>query len=247
VLSYPWRRRLCLRNELRFTNGKVFRGPAGEHVVPLLLEVWGDEIYRGPLCLERDGDGCIVDIGSNLGAFSIWAVQQFPGRRVVAVEPDPELYSFFRSNLAEFGADRVELVEAACGAAVGSAVLHRRGEHSWNTLCTSDKYGSTFRDGPVVRVTTLEDLFLTNKIHKCHLLKLDCEGAEYDVLMNAPPAILSMVENVAMEYHIGLNSSTPAELSAFLANSGFFVQLQPPIDAEGGYLYASRVPLRPSK
>jgi FkbM family methyltransferase len=243
VLSYPFRRRLKLRNDLIFRNGGVFSGPAGEHLLPLLLEVWADEIYRGPLQLAKPDEGAfIVDIGANLGAFSIWSAQQFPGTRVVAIEPDADLFPFLRANLDAFRANYVEIVEAACGGTSGSATLYRRGHHSWNTLYTTDNYGNTFRPGPTVRVVPLDEVFRLHEIHKCFLLKLDCEGAEYEVLMKASLDTLSVVENIAMEYHIGLNSQGPEELAAFLSQCGFNVQLRPPIDVEGGYMYASRTP-----
>jgi FkbM family methyltransferase len=242
VLSYPFRRRLRLRNEFKFRDGRVFTGPTGEHILPVLLEVWDEEVYRGPLRLAKaPGDSCIVDIGANLGAFSVWSARQFAGTKIIAVEPDADLFPFLRKNLDAFGASHIELVEAACGGQSGSAVLYRRRDHSWNTLYTSDNYGSTFLTGPKVRIMTLDELFRAHSIAKCFLLKLDCEGAEYEILFNTPLETLATIDNIAMEYHIGLDDHTPEELADFLRRHGFTVQLDPPIDVEGGYIYASRV------
>jgi hypothetical protein len=72
------------------------------------------------------------------------------------------------------------------------------------------------------------------------LLKLDCEGAEYDILLNASGPLLSKIRQIAVEYHVGLTPHQPEELAERLERDGFETDLQPLVDEEGGYLYASR-------
>ena len=49
----------------------------------------------------------------------------------------------------------------------------------------------------------LFDVFEEHKIDRCDLLKLDCEGAEYEVLYNAPEEVLNKIDQMAIEVHQG--------------------------------------------
>jgi hypothetical protein len=100
--------------------------------------------------------------------------------------------------------------------------------------------GNTFRPLAHTEVVTLDELFERFAVWKCPLLKLDCEGAEYEVLLNARPETLKKIGNIAMEYHVGLNEHSPEQLVAFLGAHGFVVECLPLTDQESGYLYATR-------
>ena len=89
---------------------------------------------------------------------------------------------------------------------------------------------------------SLDTLFAHHDVIRCHLLKLDCEGAEYDILYAASRPTLDRIDAIAADYHVGLNDHTPAELTAFLEAAGFLVTATGLVDAEGGYLYARRHP-----
>jgi len=73
-----------------------------------------------------------------------------------------------------------------------------------------------------IQCTTLQNLFLLNRISICKLLKLDCEGAEYEILMNCPRLVLSKIENIIAELHD--QNQTPALLKKLEAN-GFHCQI----------------------
>lgn len=97
-----------------------------------------------------------------------------------------------------------------------------------------------------VEVITLDDVFERFAIERCDLLKLDCEGGEYEILLGARPETLLCVRHVALEYHVGLTPHRPEELVVRLQELGFDVRLvASPTDVVHGYLYASRAPVRP--
>ena len=48
---------------------------------------------------------------------------------------------------------------------------------------------------------TLVELFDTHGLDSVDLLKVDCEGGEYDIFPSTPDAVLDRVENIAFEYH----------------------------------------------
>jgi len=71
------------------------------------------------------------------------------------------------------------------------------------------------------------------------LLKLDCEGAEYAILMGASAESLARVQRIIMEYHDLDAEHEHTRLVHFLEGNGFSVRLHAnPVHAEIGYLYA---------
>lgn len=240
VLLYPLRRRWrggLARLDLR--SGGVIIADAGEPLIPMFDEIWIRESYR-PAGLRDLRAPTVVDVGANVGVFAVWASRRLGATRIVAVEPDPRSASHLLSNLRRNAVDGHTVVQAALGGERGEAVLHGRGERARNTLFRTDLYGSSFSARALVRILTLEDVFDVFAVDHCDLLKLDCEGAEYEILFGTPSAVLERIDHIALEYHEGLNSHSPDELVSFLDERGFVVTRYPPLDVEGGHLHASR-------
>lgn len=75
----------------------------------------------------------------------------------------------------------------------------------------------------------------------CDLMKLDCEGAEYPILFNAPETIFDRIERMVMEYHDNVSGYIHHDLVQFLTNKGFNVKIHPNfVHNYLGYLYAYR-------
>ena len=145
-----------------------------------------------------------------------------------------------RRNLERNGIEGAPVLQLAVGGSRRDAVLHRRGVEAMNSLFTTDRYGSTFTPVETVRVVTLDDVFEHCAIDRCDLLKLDCEGAEYEILYGAGAETLGRIGNLVLEYHEGMNANGPDELDAFLRERGFAVTRFAPLDVEGGHLHAER-------
>lgn len=52
------------------------------------------------------------------------------------------------------------------------------------------------------RVNSLDDIFTSSRITKCDLLKVDCEGCEYEIFRNTSDSTLKKIQNIAMEIHL---------------------------------------------
>jgi hypothetical protein len=71
-----------------------------------------------------------------------------------------------------------------------------------------------------VQAVTLADLL--TPIDRCALLKLDCEGAEFEILEALPSALASRIDQIAMEYHTPPNGAAKvARLFDLFAGWGF--------------------------
>ena len=195
-----------------------------------LLSVYVDRDYEIP-GLDWASLRAVIDIGAHVGAFTVWASVRAPRARFVVVEPNPAVQPHLLANIAGNGlVGRSRVVLAAVGPqeCVGGLV---DGDQSLGTRVTARWAG-----GPRIAVTTLDALLTSAGVTEVDLLKLDCEGAEYDVLLGAPASVLQRVRRIACEYHPA-PGGTVDDLERRLRSLGFRVSHH---GAAVGMLYARR-------
>ena len=136
-------------------------------------------------------DRLIIDAGANIGAFTLYALQTAPQARVVAVEPAPDSCERIRSMLREHHLeDRCRLHEAALGASSGETSIQ---------LNVGSQFRKTGVSGSPVPGIALDSVVPRGA--SVDLLKMDIEGAEYDVLTAVSPETLSRIRRVVLEFH----------------------------------------------
>lgn len=180
-------------------------------------------------------DWAIIDIGAAIGEYTLLAATGKDRCLIHAYEPFPESFSMLRTNLALNHAERVQAFAEAVGGQPGTAALNlSRG----GPLQVSTETGGTSQNAIRVPVITL-DQALDRLGSRCQVLKLDCEGAEYDILLNAPQAALDRIDHIVMETHDGVTAFSHRDLVAFLQSQGFQVETSPNfVHPELGYLHA---------
>jgi hypothetical protein len=89
---------------------------------------------------------------------------------------------------------------------------------------------------------SLADIFTDNSIPYCDLLKLDCEGAELEILKAAPAKTLSRIRRIRLEWHPGYDLE---ELIRLLADGGFHVVFRKVGDDGRGMLWTERQQVAP--
>jgi FkbM family methyltransferase len=244
LFLYPIRRRMAEPcNYLELRRGASLISPPDEPMLTMVEEIWSKQCYLPTGYQFRPGQS-IIDIGANIGVFAVWAATLNPEGRVISVEPSPRMCRFLHANALRNKLNNLTILQAACAGKRGQIGMYSRGSEVMNTLYTRDNYGSTFSPPISVEALTLADIFERFEIDTCDLLKLDCEGAEYEILFQSEKETLRRIANITMEYHLGLNDHTPGKLAAFLESHGFSVQWSPPLDVESGYLCAKQRVLR---
>ena len=100
--------------------------------------------------------------------------------------------------------------------------------------------------GIPVPATTLDRLFEDHRIGRCDLLKIDCEGGEFEILFAAGPGTLARVRRICLEYRDGATAFRHGDLVRFLEERNFSVGLRPdPVHPTIGLLDAEARPRRP--
>jgi len=133
----------------------------------------------------------IVDVGANLGIYSLEACAANPLAEVLAIEPTPSLVQQLRQTLAINQIQHLDVLQAALGCAVGHALLQfcdgmpppgSAGNEGMNFI-TSAAAGAA-RTIPVA-LTTLDRVAARRGWSAVDLIKIDVEGAEYLCLSGA--------------------------------------------------------------
>lgn len=229
----------------------------GEHVVRLRqppvrmlvrsgMDIWAvketflDSFYTR-YGVDIQNGWTVIDIGAAFGDFSIFAAYGNPKTIIYAFEPFPESYGLLIKNLTLNAIDNV--------IAFQKAVWCRDGDLSLDLVdgeplkVVSKDADTTFEkdDTMVIEALTLACFLDEKGLEKVDLLKLDVEGAEYEILMEAPAA-LSKIERIIMEYHDIDSKKNHQHLVSFLEGKGFSVNwYQNVVHDEIGYLYAERL------
>ncbi len=212
---------IILRNGTRFIplNGRAEGGD-----LCMLAEIWHDHVYTPPFFDIGESD-VVFDIGANNGYFSVFAAQAAAKGMVYSFEPAPQLAAATRNNVAVNRCENVVVEELALASVDGERDLFLSSAHNG---CHS-----LFRRSPddtPVHITSMkmEEYCRSKNIDHIDFLKLDCEGAEYEILFSLPDAIIAKIKKISMETHDDVNEHRHGELVEFLKKHNFFVTYREP-------------------
>lgn len=182
-------------------------------------ETWLDVLGRNEYLLPPtiSADAVVIDIGANSGAFSYACLRRGAGH-VLAFEPGP-VADLAEKNCSEFG-DRFTLTRKAVWRSdeiekvIELAASHRE-RHSGSVSAVLPKIGARFTAETIGLDAILQ------QFDRVNILKLDCEGSEYPILMTCNE--LHRVEHILGEYHHVSDVWSMHAMKIFLQTRGFQV------------------------
>jgi FkbM family methyltransferase len=156
------------------------------------------------LAFSKDGtydnlpvDGkIIIDIRACTGDTAIFFALN-GAKKVIAVEPYPKNFEMARKNVtANNFQDTIEVLLGACGSSICSITVDPDYSSSMRSSLVESAAGVS------IPVITLEQI-----LEKYHIsdpvLKMDCEGCEYDAILSASEEVLRKFSYMQIEYHQG--------------------------------------------
>ncbi len=142
----------------------------------------------------------VVDIGGNIGGFAIVAGRLVGSEgRVITVEPEPQSFKQLETNLRRNKLEHVTAVQAAIGAQDGAVRIVPHDNPLLNRVEAIENQQSA--DDAAVPCLTLDRLLDDNRIERCDLMKIDCEGAEYEIFESMPQGTAARIDRIVMETH----------------------------------------------
>ena len=204
-------------------------------------EVFGNRAYSPP-GFEIGETDIVIDVGGNIGSFAVFAGRRARSGRVISLEPAGDSFDLLSRNVSTNRLPHVTPLRAAVAAKSGPVTLYRSeigtGHHSLDPLQAGP--GSKEEvDG-----VTLAELLDRFGIARCDFLKLDCEGAEFEIWNSISSTSAARIRRVAMEYHTRPGKEKRAEADALvcrLIDLGFTIdRYEDHLQSNRGMIFAHR-------
>jgi len=185
-------------------------------------EIWVRKYYNPKGFIIKEDD-LVIDIGAHIGIFAVFAAQFAKNGKIYAFEPMPENFEMLRNNIGINKSTNIISVNKAVSDKKGEKELYlskdNTGEHSF--IFNEDKSKKV-----KVKTISLKDIIDEYNLTKINFLKIDCEGAEYEILLNSPQDIFHKIEKISMECHYIDKTRNIFSLKKYLEEQGFDVTIR---------------------
>jgi FkbM family methyltransferase len=214
--------------ELR--NGRTFNsfgcGDAGLE----LYRIWGDYEY-GVRPKDVKKYRIVIDIGAHIGLFSVFLAVVNPDCKVLCYEIDRNNLEKLKQNTRNCGVTNVVPFNLAV-TDKSDVIDYFPGRDSSEFSTTKISFSG---DRPIVeerlktigkvRSVTLNEIIRQNNLPFVDFLKLDCEGAEFEILYATTRENLRRINKMGGEYHEH-GKYTANDLIAYLSKFGFLKKME---------------------
>ncbi|MCY0899941.1 MAG: FkbM family methyltransferase [Firmicutes bacterium] len=253
-LGMAWQSRTWCKNWLAVTAAIALRGALRGSVVHFhlrngvklsvpneamatdpIFELFSANIYRLPWQMSPI---TVMDVGAHVGAFTLSLLSYYPRCVVWAFEPAADSFTWLTRNVQQNDLDdRVKMVNAAVNGRGGRGILYPAGSAS----CINSMVASPGDEGTGYEVECIAWDSILRQFDHIDVVKMDVEGAEYDIVLNTPHEAWRCVDSLVMEYHpvAGFRWN---DLTETLMNAGLLLVGEMPLGPNLGLAWFSRHP-----
>ncbi|MGH9927192.1 MAG: FkbM family methyltransferase, partial [Nitrososphaeraceae archaeon] len=140
-------------------------------------------------------DRVIIDIGANIADSSIYFAMT-GAKKVIALEPFPKNFEVAQKNITLNGfTDKIELLNAGCCGGHNKDIILDASANGVGCQTMKSSMGSN------IHFFTLGELIDKYNIDSPAILKVDCEGCEYDIIFSNSNTVLHKFSHIQIEYH----------------------------------------------
>jgi FkbM family methyltransferase len=198
-----------------------------------LTHVWLIEEYAKKNFDIKSSD-TVIDIGAHIGLFTLYASQNCKNGNIYSYEPVKENFNVLKENITINNLKNVKIFNLAVSKSNSTIKLFMNNDESGHSMFSKSS------ENIIVNSTSLMKIFDENNIKKCNFLKLDCEGAEYEIIKNLPLEYFQKIDKLVIEYHMA--DSHPEfliELKEILLKQNFEIETKK-LFSDIGFLYAKK-------
>lgn len=204
--------------DLRTSDGLTITVRRNQWDARVLQEIFLIQPYTRNLSIAPGGT--VVDIGGYIGDFALYAMKRLHARRVIVYEPSPRNFELLERNVVQNGYQHTVV-------AVQQGVSDRREVYMNLDLPDHKQVNVSAYAHPassVVTCVTLAELMERHDIATIDLLKIDCEGGEYAILLGTPDDAFRRIRTIVFEFH-DIDGFRPllADVRAKLTHLGYAV------------------------
>jgi FkbM family methyltransferase len=182
---------------------------------------------------EIKSNDIIIDVGAHIGLFTLFASQKCKDGKIYAFEPVRENYEILLSNITTNNLSNVISFNAAVTNKDGFAKIYLSKDDAGHSTMSATEISVDVKSKSL-------NTFLESEIEKCNFLKLDCEGAEYEIIESLTNGSLKKIDKMCIEYHNAIKQQNSFNnLLSKLKNSSYQVTVKP-ISENIGMIYAKK-------
>jgi len=221
-------------SNLHFNNQdfKVYtRSQADKSIIKEIFEL---REYKEVEAIIKSAHEPIIDAGAQAGFFVLYCRALNPEVKIFALEPDEDNLELLNQHLEINNLKNVEVIPAALAGKSGLRDFHISTDSHNHSLfkVLVPKINKNFK----IKAFSLDNLLKEKGIEKVALLKLDIEGAEYEVLENFTD--WEKIKNIALEYH-DFGENNHKQLENLLFKNGYKVKSRASkFDKNLGFIFA---------
>jgi len=186
-----------------------------------------NEIFEGREYLRSGiklGDhDTIIDVGANIGMFTMYLLTNLESPNVHAFEPVPDTFEALRRNIERYPRANVHIYNTGLGASADSSMamtffpnmtgnstaypeMQAAQREILSEAFTSEELLLIYTGEEItVPSTTLACFIRKNALDRINLLKIDAEGCEVDILNGIEADHWPLILQLAMEVHDEIN------------------------------------------
>lgn len=199
-----------------------------------LTHVWLIEEYSKS-GFDINKNDIVIDVGAHIGLFTLYASQFCTDGKIYSFEPMKENYELLSENIKSNNLKQVEIFNLAVSNSNQEINLYINDDESGHSMFSESNHSTT------VNSISLQKFFDEKNIERCNFLKLDCEGAEYEIIKHLPTSYLQKIDKMVIEYHMAdSNPELLIELKKNLSKNNFKFEIKT-LFSDIGFLYAKKI------
>lgn len=198
----------------------------------ILNEIINLNVYNNDFVSVEEND-IVMDIGVNFGLFTLDALQYNP-KKIIGFEPNPKLVNCCN----KMNIPKAEIIQGAVSHKNGKTTFYESNYPGRSSL-HMDMNSDTLKSSYDVDIYDINDIL--NLHEKINYLKVDCEGAEYEIFEAIDLSTLSnKINKIALEFHHIPTDLKVINLISKIESAGFEIKVDFCGSGTTGMLYAKK-------
>ena len=206
----------------RYNNLPIYYRPNTVDEAVLAHSFSNDIFYARTPEYKGSKNALVIDVGGHIGTFSIYSLLSFKAGKVIALEPNKENFQILNKNVLDNHlSDRIVMMPYALSSENGTVKLYLD-EENWGHSLTNQN----LKNYEEVLSITLPSLLEKHNIEECDLIKFNCEGAEFRIILSTDLSTLRKIKMMIILFHEDMDSAgSRVELVNFLKSNGFLIRI----------------------
>ena len=174
----------------------------------------------------------IIDVGAHIGLFALYASQFCKNGKIICYEPIKENYELLLENIKQNKITNIISYNSAVSNRSSKVKIYLNQDESGHSMFVENKNFVT------VNSVSMPEIFQKNNIETCDFLKLDCEGAEYEIIDSLNEHFFQKIKKTIIEYHrADTNPELLENLTQKLESHNFKIKIKK-LFSDIGFLFA---------